>query len=815
MSAHDVTARAMPAHKADARGHGGDAPGARQGADLRLVIPAAVAWVAVAIAIALPDALGWLAAGGWLATGILVVLALFGRRHPLVISVGWQRALAVAVLSCSVAALLLTSAAAAAPERQPQALLAAADAGRFVTATGVTSQTALSGNGSFTLTLTSVRVGDSELVAAIPARVFGVPPPEDIGIGATIALRGTLAATPPEDDTAFLVLTDDAPRVTSRPSGFLDWANGLRAEFRRAASTLPGDGGALLPGLAIGDTTAVGTELDEAMKDSSLSHLTAVSGANCAIVIGLVMVTGAMLGLSRGWRIASSVIALTWFVVLVTPEPSVLRAAVMALIAIVALAGGRPARGVPVLALSVIGLLTFDPWLARSYGFVLSVLATAGLLLLARPITLMLGQWLPLPVAAILSIPLAAQLACGPVLILLSASIPTYGVVANTIAGPAAPAATILGLIACVLLPLAPPVGSLVAHVAWLPASWIAAVATFFAALPGSRAPWLSGAAGVALLALVTVLVVIVVTGATHRRSRRVAAASLALLLAGYAGVAAGDSLRTSLTRPGDWQYAVCDIGQGDAVLVRSGGAVALVDTGPDPEPLEECLDELGIDRIDLLVLTHFDLDHVGGTAAVIGRVDTAIVGASDGTEADLLITELGDGGADIVVAARGDTGELGDLRWSVLWPPSPLRGIEPGNDASITLAIRGVGPCDGGCLSAAFLGDLGERAQSLVLATNRITPVDVVKVAHHGSADQDPRLYRRLAATLGLVSVGADNTYGHPNARLLDILESTGTAVARTDLSGMVLVAPGSELATGVELWTERSPPADVAPHG
>ena len=324
-------------------------------------------------------------------------------------------------------------------------------------------------------------------------------------------------------------------------------------------------------------------------------------------MVGLIVVAGRLAGLSRTARTVAAAVVLLAFVVLVTPEPSVLRAAVMALIVLVALASGRPVRGVPVLALAIIVLLTADPWLARDYGFTLSVLATGGLLLLANPLATILERWLPRSLALVISVPLAAQLCCQPVLILLEPSIPTWGVVANVLAEPAAPVATVVGLAACVLLPVWPWLGDVLTAVAWLPAAWIAAVANFFAGClsassrgavePSSspcspRSPWQRSG-----------------SDPCGPRSRWPSSSRLASPRAARLGAV--------LDRPSDWQVAMCDVGQGDATLVRSAGEVALVDTGPDPALLDDCLADLGITHIDLLVLSHFDLDHVGGNAAV------------------------------------------------------------------------------------------------------------------------------------------------------------------------------------------------------
>ena len=662
----------------------------------------------------------------------------------------------------------------------------------------------------FSATLSSVTIGGSTTAVDVPVTVFADRPAVTIVIGATVRLAGTLSATDPADAVAFRMFADHGARVESAAPWYLDWANGLRSRFRDAAGELPGDGGDLLPGLAIGDTSSVRESLDSAMKATSLSHLTAVSGANCAVVIALVMLVGAALGLPRVWRIALSVLVLLGFVVLVTPEPSVLRAAAMAVLVLAAIARGRPVRGVPVLALASLVLLTNDPWLSHSYGFILSVLATGGLLVLSGPLTRVLSQSMPLWLAAVLSIPVAAQLACQPVLILLNPSIPTYGVLANVLAEPAAPIATVLGLIACVTLPILPAIGQVIAALAWLPAAWIAAVATFFAGLPGAAIPWAPGAVGVTLIAVITTLLLMVLLVQRARSVRRFASLALALALVTVSGVTGGTVLGQQLSRPGDWQIAVCAVGQGDAVLVRSLGQIALIDTGRDPKLLRLCLGELGIDRVDLLVLTHWDMDHVGGTPAILGRVLRAMIGPADGSRAEAIGGQLADGGAEVSEVSQGRTGRLGELGWEVLWPRARLGSVKPGNDASVTLRFTAVGACASGCLSSLFLGDLGERPQALMMAANRIGPVDVVKVAHHGSADQNPKLYTALRAQVGVIGVGLDNGYGHPTDKLLGFLADNETLPTRTDLEGMVLLSPAP--GGGVAVWTEHPLPAGKA---
>ncbi|CAN5317312.1 hypothetical protein BH09ACT6_BH09ACT6_02680 [soil metagenome] len=276
-------------------------------------------------------------------------------------------------------------------------------------------------------------------------------------------------------------------------------------------------------------------------------------------------------------------------------------------------------------------------------------------------------------------------------------------------------------------------------------------------------------------------------------RALRVGCA-LVVLLSGaiYLGSGIGTTISAGSAWPANWQIAACDIGQGDAVVVHDADRFALVDVGPDPALLTTCLNRLSITRIDLLVLTHYDLDHVGGLSAVLGRVSVVLLGPPEDSRDAAMADRLAKSGAEVRHARRGDSGELGALAWNILWPPADtaLRG----NDASVTIEFTG-------SLRSLFLGDLGEDSQRLVMAANVLNREDVVKVAHHGSADQSEDFYQAIRATVGLVSVGANNRYGHPTDRLLAILARSGTAAYRTDLLGMIVVAPSPD---GMIVWSD-----------
>lgn len=763
--------------------------------DLRLAIPAAALWGTVAVVIAIPDlAAPAAAAAGLVSAGLVGWAALLRSAHGGGTRVLLARAAVVAV-AC---ALGLAAIAVQAPGRTADRLDAAGDSGSAVRLSFRVESTARSAVGGFDGE-PRWRLRGTSTEDGVPVDVVVIGSAEEVrgyALGTTLGVSGKVRTAAAGDAVSYLVYADEPAELLSPAPALLAWAAPIHALFAHAAQATPGEGGDLLPGLAIGDETAVGDRLDAAMKASSLSHLTAVSGANCALVTGLAFFLAALVGLGRRARIASAAAVLAAFVVLVGPGASVLRAAVMAGVLLVALARGRPADGLPALALATVVLLVHDPWLSRDYGFALSALATAGLLLLAGPLATLLSRWMPRALAAAVAIPAAAQLACQPVLLLLSPALPLYGVLANLVTAPAAPAATVLGALACVVLPWAPALGQGLVWLAWLPSTWVAHVALRASTLPGAALPWPAGGVGVALCLIAVVAVCVVLA---RRRAPRLVVSTAVVALSGgglvYTGVVAGTAVGGAVALPNDWQVAACEVGQGDALLVRSGGEVAMIDVGREPEPAVACLDRLGVSRVSVLVLTHYDADHVGGLHGVLSRVDRAFVGAPDRAADEAVLRDLAQAGVETTRAVAGMDGRLGDVSWRLVWPPD-ADPAPTGNSGSLVLETEGDG------LRSLFLGDLGEEAQDALLATGATARVDVVKVAHHGSSDQSERLYAALGARLALVSVGADNGYGHPTARALAMLAASGSVVARTDRSGLLLVSPGQD---GPRVWEER----------
>jgi competence protein ComEC len=694
-----------------------------------------------------------------------------------------------------------------------------------------------SGEARYVLTVRSqqLRGRGHTVESTVPLLVIGGTDWGGLSVGENLRFVGRLAQSDPGDDVVAVAFAAGPPRDV-RP-GSWPWraADRVRAGLRDACRGLTPDSRGLLPSLVVGDTSALPDRLVNDLRTAGLSHLTAVSGANVAIVVAAAIALSSRLAAPRRLRLLVAAASLTGFVVLARPEPSVLRAAAMAAVALLALVAGRRARAGPALSAVTILLLIADPWLARSPGFALSVAATTGLVTLAPAWTERLARRWPRPLAVAVAAPAAAQAACGPVLVLLDPSVPVVSVPANLLADPAVAPATVLGVLAAVTAPLSP--GT--AHLLVLPAAgattWIAAVAHRAAALPLASVPWPAGLAGAALLGLLTATFITLTlrptAAATIRRFRRGTAAVVVVL----AATAFGWWLPRSVPLPlpgsgkGNWAVAMCDVGQGDALAVRSGPREAvLIDAGPEPEAIDRCLGLLRVARLDLVVLTHFHADHVAGLAGALdGRPTRAVLIdplAEPADEATATNRTLRDAGVTVQVARAGTGGEVGTGPWRVQWQilsagspngPAPRsRRVRAGplqagddegaaNDSSIVLTVQVDGP--DGRIRLLALGDLERPGQQRLTGMVQDSaglpggPVDAVKVAHHGSRSQDPELYRSIGARIALVSVGEHNGYGHPAEDTLAMLATAGMVLARSDQQGTVVLRPdGDELRLG-----------------
>ncbi len=601
---------------------------------------------------------------------------------------------------------------------------------------------------------------------------------------------------------AVLRVRGGAPEVVAEASAVQRFAGRLREGLREATDGLDADARALLPGFVVGDTSRVTVELDEAFKATDLTHLLAVSGANFTILLALFIGPPGLaqraerrglaprLGIPlRTTALAGGALTLG-FVIVCRPEPSVVRAAACGSIALLAIATGRRRSLIPALATAVLLLVLYDPWLARSYGFLLSVLATGALLTLApRWSAALQRRRVPPRPAEALAAAGAAQAVCAPVVAVLSAKVSLVAVPCNLLAEFAVAPATVLGFATLATAPVAMPVAECLAWCASWPAGWIADIARTGASLPGAGVDWPGSWTGALLLALVTVVGVAV--GRRLMSHPWLVGACLVVFLLAVVQPPPLTRVITGWPPPG-WRFVMCDVGQGDATVLAAGdGAGVVVDAGPDPVLADRCLTALGITRVPLVVLTHFHADHVAGLPGVLrGRS----VGAIETTgfeepadQAEFVHRHAAARRIPVTRAVAGEERRTGSLAWRVLWPPGAAPVPDGPNDASVTMLVRAAG------LTLLLLGDLeppGQRELARSPEAAALGAVDVVKVAHHGSAYQDPDLIRAMAPRLALISVGADNSYGHPAPSTVAALRAGGATVLRTDEDGAIAVA-------------------------
>ncbi|MBB5933015.1 ComEC/Rec2 family competence protein [Streptomyces zagrosensis] len=680
---------------------------------------------------------------------------------------------------------------------------------------------------------------------ALPAKRADLPGAQWHDLLPSTRLRVRARVVPPTRNgdriAAVLRVEGEAPpEVIAGPTDLQRTAGRLRAGLRTASQGLSADAKALLPGLVVGDTSRVPPDLDEAFRATDMTHLLAVSGSNLSIVLALLIgpphlaIRAERRGLAarlgaplRLTALLGGVLTLG-FVVVCRPEPSVLRAAACGLITLIAIGTGRRRTLLPALATAVLALLLYDPWLARSYGFLLSVLATGALLTIApRWSAALRARGVPGRLAEVLAAAASAQAVCAPVVVVLAARVSLVAIPCNLLAELAVAPATVLGFAALVVAPAAPPVAVCLAWCAGWPVEWLASVARTGAGLPGAGVDWPGGWAGGLLLAGLTVVGVLLARRAP--RHPWLCVVCVLLLLLAIVRPAPLVRVITGWPPPG-WRLVACDVGQGDALVLAAGdGTAVVVDAGPDPGAVDRCLRDLEVVRIPLLVLTHFHADHVAGLPGVlrgraVGVIETTSRAEPPG-QAEFVRRVASKAGVDQVEASPGERRRTGELSWEVLWPPrsSSVHGLPTGappatdgregpqgatgpgadpvpadgglgvtgagavtgaNDASVTLLVRTAG------LSMLFLGDLEPPAQSALLAAYPgLGPVDVLKVAHHGSAHQEHRLLRQLRPRLALISCGRDNPYGHPAPRTLAALREYGARVLRTDTDGAVAI--------------------------
>ena len=583
---------------------------------------------------------------------------------------------------------------------------------------------------------------------------------------------------------------------SARPDGARGGLQGLRDGWRRwaaanAGAGLSGDRGELVRGMALGGGSGLSEDAAEAFRDAGLWHLLAVSGQNVAVVAVAALALLTALGARRRAAVAGAAAVMAAYCLACEGGASVARAGIVGGLGLVAELRASPRERGYLLLAALALLLAHQPRAIGDPGLQLSFAAVVGLLAVAPPIAAWLRGWMPGRLADLAAMAGAAGLATAPVLVWQFGRLSLAGLALNVAAVPLAAPVVVLALAGLALGAVVPAAGAAAAWAAGLGAGALLAAARAAAAIPGAAVD-LPAAAAPALipLAVAPPLVAWALRPGAGALLRRLPWAPAALAAAAVAAAA------WALTRPGPpppWPATAAltalDVGQGDAILLRSpDGRAALIDAGPpgSPAPVAGALARAGVRRLDVLVLTHDSLDHVGGAPDVLGRIDVGLLlhepVPDDGfAPAHRRATDAARAaGVPVRPVRAGARLAVGRWRLRVL---SPARGRFAGQDPNPASLVA---LASAGGLDALLTAD----AESDALGRLPIPPVDVLKVSHHGS--EDPGLSAVLARArpaVALISAGEGNPFRHPRPETLAELSHGGAAAWRTDLAGDVTV--------------------------
>jgi len=559
-------------------------------------------------------------------------------------------------------------------------------------------------------------------------------------------------------------------------------------EIRARAETALGQGmpkreAELARGFVLGQDERIDSRTVEDFRRSGLAHLLAVSGQNVALLGLLAIPLLAAFGLGLRARLLWTIGLIAVYVPLAGAEPSIQRAGIMGALSLWATLGGRRASRFYALLFAAVAMLAIDPGIAADVGWQLSFAAVLGILLLAGPLRRAIAgaigeRGLRRALADGAAMTIAATLATAPLIAFHFEAVSITTLLANLLALPAVAPAMWLGMLAAAAgqVPGAPVEllnavnAPLLAYVAQV-AAWCGRPS--WAYIDVHVGAW-GLAASYAALAVVALVVI------------RVPRLLVALAVAGacaLAWAASGSGDAGAAPPAGGLRVSVLDVGQGDAVLLQPAGAPAiLVDGGPPGAGLAGKLRDAGVDRLGAAILTHDQSDHAGGIRELLGsfpveRLLFAGIGRSSRAAARAA-------GVPARRLARGAVLRAGRLRLEALWPPRELLGGWQAGDAdpnrlALVLLAR--------WRRFEMLLAADAEAEAVPLDPG---PVDVLKIAHHGSEDAGlEELLRRTTPDLAVVSVGEGNPFGHPTPATLATLAAHGVPTLRTDRDGTVVL--------------------------
>jgi competence protein ComEC len=558
----------------------------------------------------------------------------------------------------------------------------------------------------------------------------------------------------------------------------------------------------LARGFVLGEDDRIDAETVEDFRRAGLSHLLAVSGQNVALLALLVMPLLAALGMPLRTRLIWVIAAIAVYVPLAGGGPSIVRAGVMGTLTLLATLAGRRASRLYGLAIAALVMLAIDPVVAADVGWQLSFAAVLGILACARPLRAAIAsrlgsRGLPGALADGTAVTVAATLATAPLIAFHFGALSTVTLFANLLALPAVAPAMWLGMLVSIGaqvpgFPVAIPnalAAPLLAYIASV-AHWCGRPHWAYLEVDLGWSGLLTSYAALVALALAAPVLLRVCRLAGLRRSRRRSGrgtkrSAVLVALAGGAVVLVLVFARSGSTTGAPLsglRVAVLDVGQGDAILLQPAKAPAiLVDGGPPGDGLADKLRDLGVDSLGVTIVTHEQSDHAGGIEDLLGHFPVGRLLYARLSRQLRASAEAA--GVDPARIAAGDGLRSGRLQLSVLWPPpalldESLAGTDP-NLQALVILIR--------WNRFSMLLTADAEAGEVPIDPG---PVDVLKIAHHGSEDAGlDALLDRASPRLAVISVGAGNSYGHPAPPTLAALAENEVQTLRTDRRGTIVL--------------------------
>jgi competence protein ComEC len=543
---------------------------------------------------------------------------------------------------------------------------------------------------------------------------------------------------------------------------------------------------ALARGMVLGEDEDIPERTNADFKRSGLAHVLAVSGQNVTLLAVLAWPLLAALGAGRRTRLAAVLALIAVYVPLTGAGPSIMRAGVMGAAGTVAALAGRPASRWYSLLLAAAITLALDPRAWQDVGWQLSFAAVVGIFVLVPSLMRALAR-LPEPLAAGTALTVAATVATAPLMSLHFGRVSIVSLLANVAALPAIAPVMWIGMLASAAAQVSLVPAELMNAVDAYLLGYISSIARWTAGLPG--AVWhlqIGSAAG--LVGAYAALGAICAALAAGRRR-----AVLAIAVVGVVAVSAAGLvwMRDAPAPPSRFTATFLDVGQGDATLFQAPGVSVLVDGGPPEANVLAKLRAKGVDSLDLVVLTHAQRDHEGGLEAVVRALPVGVLldgggGLPDPAHARIVAAAHARG-ARVVAGVAGVALRIGRLRARVLSPPATDRP-DPDEDLNLRAIVLTVS-------YGAFDFFMPADAESDVTGALRLAPVEVLKVAHHGSEDEGlGALLERLRPGAAVIEVGEGNPYGHPTPSTVHKLRAAVPRVFRTDRDGEVTVTAGPQ---------------------